>query len=103
MILLLIPLGGLVLGLGLWIGLRGLGALSMGADARPERTSWRERRQGGERGERFSFRSVRSPPQGVREWAERIPTGWLIAVIAATGLWIVAWLVVLIFGLNFLS
>lgn len=108
MILLLIPLGGLVLGLGLWLGLRGLGALSMDGDVRParsERAGWRERRElradgRGGGGGRFSFGST---PQGVREWAERVPTGCLIAVIATTGLWILAWLIFLIVGLNFLS
>lgn len=106
MILLLIPLAGLVLGVGLWIGLRGLEALSLGGSTRPERESWRERR--GSR-ERFSFASSGSSgssgssSQGVREWAERIPPGWLIAVIAATGVWVLGWLVILIVGLNFLS
>lgn len=96
MILLLIPFGGLVLGLGLWLSLRGLGALSLGAE-RPERVTFRERRQSGER---FSFRPG---SEGLREWAERIPQGCLIAVILVTALWVLAWLIVLIFGLSLLS
>jgi hypothetical protein len=106
-ILFLIPLGGIVLGLVLWIGLRGLGALSMGGGTgtRSERSTWRERRGDGH-GAGFSLPSLRSggtTAQGVRDWADRIPTGCLIAVIAATGVWILGWLIFLIFGLNFLS
>ncbi len=99
MILLLIPLGGLVLGLGLWVGLRGLGALSMGGE-RPARAGFRERRD--DRAGRAPS-SFRPAPEGLREWAERVPQGCLIAVIVLTGLWVIAWLIFLIFGLNLLS
>lgn len=106
MILLLIPLAGLLLGLGLWVGLRGLGMPSLGVD-RPDRGwrgSERERRDGGEG---FSWRpsaySSSSGGGGLREWADRMPAGCLIAVIAVSGLWILGWLIFLVFGLNLLS
>jgi len=101
-ILLLIPFGGVVLGVALWLSLRGLGALDMGAE-RPVRVSFRERRESRgsrERGAPFSFRPA---PEGVREWADRIPQGCLIAVIVATAVWLLGWLIFLIYGLNLLS
>ena len=103
MILLLIPVAGIVLGLGLWVGLRGLGMPSMGID-RPQRG---DRARGRDSGEGFTWRppsfSTSSGGGGLREWADRMPAGCLIAVIAVTGLWIVGWLIFLIFGLNLLS
>jgi hypothetical protein len=106
MILLLIPVGGIVLGLALWVGLRGLAIPGMGID-RPERgsrASWRDRH---ERGDGISWRPGALLPSsasgGLREWADRMPAGCLIAVIAVTGLWVLGWLIFLVYGLNLLS
>ena len=109
MILLLIPLGGLVLGLALWFGMRGLGALAMGADPGPSwsdrRESWREKRESWrDRREARGPVSIRTAaPDSVREWADRIPQGCLIAVIVASAVWVLGWLIFLIYGLNLLS
>ena len=106
MILLLIPVAGVVLGLGLWVALRGLGMPSMGID-RPDRGSRADRRDRRESGEGFTWRpasfTTSSGGGGLREWADRMPAGCLIAVIAVTGLWVLGWLIFLIFGLNLLS
>ena len=99
MILLLIPVAAVVIGAGLWVGLRGWGALSLGVD-RPERVTWRDRRAGREGRAPFS---VRPDSEGLREWSDRLPAGCLIAVIVASGVWVLGWLIVLIFGLNLLS
>ncbi len=99
MILLLIPVAGLVLGLGLWVGLRRFDALTLGFDG-TDRASRRDRRSGGGG---FSLRPGSFRSEGVREWADNLPQGCLIGVIAVSVLWILAWLGLLIFGLSLLS
>ena len=92
MILLLIPVAGIFLGLGLWAAFRGLGALNvLGADS-----------GGSGRGTRAA-RYERERPASVREWLAQIRPGCLVAVISVAAVWILGWLIVLIIGLSFLS
>lgn len=108
MILLLIPLAGIMLGLGLWAALRGFGALNLpGAEPSsrggggPPWTS-RERRDSRERMWRPSG-SDGYAPTGIRERIENLPQGCLFAVIITAGVWVLGWLIVLVVGLSYLS
>ena len=99
MILVLVPLAGVVLGIGLYLALRAAGVLNvLGGDVGPResrslRTTW---------GERAASRHDNGP-LSVRERAQDIPSGCLLAIIIATAVWIIGWLIVLIFGLSLLS
>ncbi len=105
MILLLIPLAGLMLGVGLWIGLRGLNALNVpGGEptAYLPPSQWEPQPQGQAR--------QYMPPSGTstrgstwRDRAADIPQGWLVGVIVVSGIWILGWLIVLVIGLSLLS
>ncbi|MGH9224211.1 MAG: hypothetical protein ACRD2W_10625 [Acidimicrobiales bacterium] len=91
MILVLIPVAAIFLGLGLWAALRGMGALNvLGAEGTGPLTRSRDYSQ-------------RPRATSVREWFTLIRPGWLIAVIAVCGLWILGWLIILLVGLSFLS
>ena len=95
MILLLIPLAGVAVGVGLWGALRAVGSLNLpGADAGPRRS--RAPRAARERPSHLG-------PLTLSERTENIPQGCLIAVLAVAGIWILGWLIVLIVGLSYLS
>ena len=87
MILLLVPLLCAAVGLILYVGLRATGAFGVVA--------------GG--GSSASTTYGSSAPSSIRERIRDIPSGWLIAVIAVSGVWIVGWLIVLAVGLNLLT
>ena len=91
MILLLVPLLCAAVGLILYAGLRATGAFGAFAGT-PSSTSG---------GGGTAYRS--SAPSSLKERIQEIPSGWLIAVIAVCGVWILGWLVVLAVGLNLLS
>lgn len=89
MLLVLIPVAGILLGVGLWLGMRGLGAfdsLDGGGGSPPGRSSWRDR-----------------GPLSVRERVQEAPSGCLLSIVIACGVWTLAWLVVLIVGLSLMS
>lgn len=92
MILILVPVVAAMLGVGLWVGLRGLTRLNV---------------LGAEPAYGPVARESRSRPRGtgttLRERAEEIPYGCLMAVVIASGVWMVGWLVLLIVGLSLLS
>lgn len=91
MILILIPVAATFLGLGLWAAMRGMGALNvLGAEDTGPLLRRRDY-------------ADRPRPASFREWLSSIRPGCLIAVIAASGLWILGWLVVLLVGLSYLS
>ena len=92
MILVLVPLLCVVVGLILYAGLRATGAFGAFAGT-PSSSS------GG--GRTTTYRS--SAPSSLRERIEEIPSGWLIAVVAVCGVWILGWLIVLAVGLNLLT
>ena len=91
MILLLIPVAGLLLGLGLWAAFRGMGALNVlgveGSGPMRRDRAYRDRPR----------------PTSIREWFLQIRPGCLVAVIVAAGVWVLGWLIVLIIGLSYLS
>ena len=87
MILLLVPVLCAGAGLALYAGLRATGAFGTvaGTSPPPARTY------------------TSAPPSGLAERIQAIPSGWLVAVIALCGVWILGWLIVLAVGLNLLS
>lgn len=110
MILVLIPLAGIMLGLGLWAALRSFGALNLpGADSssgRARGAPWtsrqpREQREPAPRAWGPSSESYGTT--GIRERIESLPQGCLLAVIITAGVWILGWLIVLVVGLSYLS
>jgi hypothetical protein len=95
-ILILIPLVAAGLGVGVWAALRGVGALNFpGADS--SSSSWSDSPP------RWRDREPRATPGSLGERIDQVPRGCLIAVIAAAGVWILAWLVLLVVGLSLLS
>lgn len=103
MILILIPLVAAGLGIGLWVALRGVGALNFpGTEPSSSRSSsasssWSDSPP------RWRDRESRSAPGSLGERIDQVPRGCLIGVIAAAGVWILAWLVLLVVGLSLLS
>jgi hypothetical protein len=93
-ILVLVPLIGVVLGVGLYAALRSLGALNVpGTEpaAGGAAPSWRTREQ------RYD------PPSNLAERVTSMRPGCLVAIMVATGVWILGWLIVLAIGLSLLS
>lgn len=87
MLLVLIPVAGVLLGAGLWLGMRGLGAFdSLDGGSPSGRSSWRDR-----------------GPLSVRERIQEAPSGCLLSIVIACGVWTLAWLVVLVVGLSLMS
>jgi hypothetical protein len=88
LILILIPIAGLVLGVVLWITMRGLGAFNvLGAEAGP-----------------YSSRTQDRPEAtNLRERIEYMPRGCLLSVVVACGVWVLGWLIALIVGLSLLA
>lgn len=100
MILILIPVAGIVLGVGLWVALRGLGALNMpGSEPGPSRPERRERPMPTATTSYYYGESS----SGFRGWLDNIPQWALLTVIGLSGVWILGWLIVLIIGLSMLS
>ena len=98
MILVLIPLAGIALGVGLWALLRGLGALNIpGGD--PGGGS----RRGDGGGGGWSRSPTYSAPTSLRERIEDLPQGCLFAVIGVAGIWILGWVILLLVGLSLLT
>ncbi|MDQ4096939.1 MAG: hypothetical protein M3144_03590, partial [Actinomycetota bacterium] len=92
-ILVLVPLIGVVLGVGLYAALRSLGALNVpGSEPAVGGTtpSWRARPH-------------YDTPNTLSERIAGVRPGCLVAVMVATGVWILGWLIVLAIGLNLLS
>ena len=87
MILILVPLLGIVVGLLLYGGLRVTGAFGTLGDVGRQQDGWRERTRG----------------LSLRERAEEIPRGCLLAVVVAAAVWVLGWLIVLVIGLNLLG
>jgi len=87
-ILILIPVAGLVLGLVLWGAMRGLGAFNV-LGAEPAGRSHAVTRD--------------RVPTSIRERIEDMPRAFLLTVIIASGVWVLAWLILLLVGLSVLS
>ncbi len=83
------PLLGVIVGLLLYGGLKLTGAFGTLGDVgpRPAGEGWRDRTRG----------------LSLRERAEEIPRGCLVAVIAVTAVWCIGWIIVLGIGLNLLT
>jgi hypothetical protein len=97
-ILVLVPLVGVVLGVGLYLVLRAAGVLNvLGGDPSP-------RARGGMR-ETWAARPRREPGASVTlaDRVDSIPRGCLYAILAVSAVWIIGWLVVLGIGLSLLS
>jgi hypothetical protein len=94
-ILALVPLVGVLVGLGAWFGLRGFGAMDVLGGA-PAKTGWREERR--ERPQDYSGGLA-----GVRERIDNLPQGCLWAVIGVSALWVLGWIVLLVIGVSLLS
>jgi hypothetical protein len=92
-ILVLIPLVGVVLGIGLYAALRSMGALNV-LGSEPVTGGARSPRLGRERYD---------PPSTLAERVTSVRPGCLVAIIVATGVWILAWLIALAVGLSLLS
>jgi hypothetical protein len=98
-ILLLVPLVGAVLGVGLYLVLRAAGVLNvLGSEPAPRssrstRETWGAARARRDRSERVTL----------LDRVDIVPHGCLYGIIAITAIWIIGWLVVLIFGLSLLS
>ncbi len=92
MILLLVPLLCAALGAVLYFALRATGTFGVfaGSGATATASSGTASRRA-------------APPSSLRERIQETPPGWLIAVIALCGVWILGWLVVLFVGLSLLS
>ncbi|MDQ3978529.1 MAG: hypothetical protein M3314_03125 [Actinomycetota bacterium] len=95
MILLLVPVLCAVVGLILYAALRATGAFGEFAGSLGSGSG------SGSGSGRTTYRS--SAPSGFRERLQEIPSGWFIAVIAVSGVWILGWLIVLAVGLNLLT
>lgn len=87
MILLLVPVLCVAVALVLYAGLRATGAF--GAFA------------GGGGSTSTTYGSA--APSNLRERIQEIPSGWLIAIIAVCGVWVLGWLIVLAVGLSLLA
>lgn len=81
------PLLGVLVGLLLYGGLRVTGAFGTLGDVGRQSEGWRDRTRG----------------LSLRERAEEIPRGCLVAVIAAAAVWTLGWLILLVIGLNLLG
>jgi hypothetical protein len=92
-ILVLVPLVGVVLGVALYVILRGIGVFNILGGEPPTREA-RSYRASGE---------WRSRGLSLGERLDAVPRGCLIAIIVVAGIWIIGWLVVLLVGLSFLS
>ncbi|MEW6154128.1 MAG: hypothetical protein AB1673_09110 [Actinomycetota bacterium] len=94
MILVLVPVAAVVVGLALWVALKGMGALTVpGADHAGGGA-------GGYGRERFRDQPR---PTSLREWVDRVPFGVYVGIIAVSAVWVLAWLIALIVGLSFLT
>ena len=93
MILVLIPIGAIVVGLILFALSQGMGWFDVLGAGAPSGSG----RRGG------APAAYRSAPTTFRERLDRIPTWALITIIAISALWLLAWFILLIVGLSFLS
>jgi hypothetical protein len=105
-ILLLIPVAGLLLGVGLWLGMRSLNTLNVPGG---EPSTYLPPSQWDPQPAQPQSRQYVPPSTlstGETTWRDRaasIPHGWLIGVVVVCGLWILGWLILLIVGLSLLS